>query len=391
MQDSTTPAASPGTTIDLTKLDLSEADLNALRERLGNIDLSRVDLSKVDLSGIDFSNIDLSAIDFSKLDPSKVDLSVFGIGTAEGSGAAMTFESILNDPNLGGVAAAIAIVGGTLLGGLILWFAGRKLVKPAFALLGAVAGGLLGAIFVPASGLAASLPASLPPMWVGLGGGVIIGLIISIAAFRFALIAVSALSGSALATLIAVVAVGLQAAPDSEAPPLNSSEMLLKDVPVGAPDEFAANDPSVEEPSLEDPSNASQDDRADPTAADAPEGITAENARAFFGELAGELRETYWEPVPTWKRSSVIGAGFLGLLVGAAIGLLMPNRSATIITAFAGAGLWVPSVASIATWAGTPKAWFDHSPTTWLVVWIVISGLGVIVQLSGSRRKKRRN
>lgn len=355
-------APNPSTTIDLTQLDLSENTLVQIRERFGEIDLTSVDLTQVDLSGIDFSTADFSNIDLSLLDPNLVDLSVFDPASA--STAAATFESFMQDPNLASI-AAFAIVGGTLIGGLTLWLAGRKLVKPVFALLGAVAGGLIGAALLPATGIASALPASLSPVWVGLGLGSILGMGISIAAFRFALVAVSGVAGSALATLVAVVVLGVNSGQTAEAPPLENDELLLDGVRV-AGEEAPAAEPSP----------------------DAPQGITADRARSFATELFDELRETYWEPVPVWKRSSVFGATFLGLLAGAAIGLLMPKRSTTLITSFAGAGLWLPSIASIASWAGAPSTWFDHPPIAWLIVWLVVSGLGVIIQVSGARKKK---
>lgn len=372
-------ASDPGVTVDLSKLELDGIDLSSL----DGIDLSSVDLTKVDLSKVDLSGVDLSGLDLSSLDPSRVDLSVFGLGTGSGMGTgpevAATFESIMADPSLGALAAAITVVGGTLLAGLALWLAGRKLVKPAFALLGAAAGGLLGVVALPASGLAGSLPVSLPPTWVGLGAGALLGLIIALAAFRMALIVVSALAGSALATLISVVALGLQAAPTAESPPLTTQQLLLEGVPVEGETVEGETD-SSDEPETE---------RADENTEDAPEGISTEKARAFLSELSDQIRETYWEPVPEWKRASVLGASFFGLILGGALGLLMPKKSATLITAFAGAGLWIPSIASIAAWAGVPAGWLDRTPLQWLVIWIVVSIVGVIIQASNARKKKR--
>ena len=79
---------------------------------------------------------------------------------------------------------AHAVIGVCLAGGAVLWLAGRRVIKPVFALLGAALGGAVGFLMLPE---ATPSIAGIPSPYIGLGGGAIIGLMGGIALLRFAI------------------------------------------------------------------------------------------------------------------------------------------------------------------------------------------------------------
>ncbi|MEO0511284.1 MAG: hypothetical protein AAF108_00080 [Planctomycetota bacterium] len=295
------------------------------------------------------------------------------------SSLADSAEKFLQDPSFGAVAATVAVVGGSLLGGLVLWAAGKKMVRPVFGLVGAAAGGLLGAVLLPATGLGAQLPVSLPPTWVGLAAGAIVGILFALAAFRFSLAIIAGLTGLALALLISVVAVGLQHVPTQNAKPLTPKQLLLEGVPVD--DEDAPTGDTAARETTTDQQTPSSNGTSP----------TTDQARAFATEVVDHLRTTYWEPTPVWKKSTVIASAFFGFIGGLAVGVLMPKRSTAVVTALAGAGLWIPPAVALAARAGAPTEWFQRSPEQWLAIWLVVSALGVVVQLTLGKKKRKRD
>ena len=73
-----------------------------------------------------------------------------------------------------------------LVGGLLLWLFGGRILKPLFGLAGLVLGGMVGLIALPAFGVEAV--AGAPGAAIGLGIGAVIGLVVALVALKAAVI-----------------------------------------------------------------------------------------------------------------------------------------------------------------------------------------------------------
>ena len=64
------------------------------------------------------------------------------------------------------------------------------------------------------------------------------------------------------------------------------------------------------------------------------------------------------------------------------VGVVMPRKSAAVVTAMAGAGLWLASGAWLAHAVEVPgKELLHRSPLAWSAIWLAVSLVGIIVQI----------
>ena len=392
------------TDVDLSGIDLSQLDLSKLG--LGDIDLSQIDLSSVDLSQIDLSGVDLGSVDLSQVDLSGVDWQGL-VGSAQeavdlsmistaGQESMDVLRDLLNDPSFGAQAGATGVLLAGLFGGLILWAAGGKLVKPMFGLLGLAAGAVLGLVVVPLTPLPSMV--GLPPTWVGIGLGAVLGLLMAMILFRISIAVLASVALGGLVTLGTAIAIGLEQPGATESGgALSPQELLLEGVPLldedaeppadGAPEVEPEGETDTPEPDAGTPGDAA-------AAGDDPDAAGEADARsrslAFVRELWGELRATLWDPIPAWQRTTLAASTFMGLLGGLLAGMLFPTKCSKLVTSMAGAGVWIPSLVGTLAWLQiNTGSTFDRTPIQWLVIWLLASIIGLGVQVTGGKRKKQ--
>lgn len=255
--------------------------------------------------------------------------------------------------------SAHALALGALIGGLIMWAFGRRLLKPAFALAGICLGGLLGLVLVPS--FAPDTILGVPSAWIGLGLGLVLGLVQAIALYRFTM--------AVAAAVILGVAGTLGAASWMKFEPIQRiSEVAPTPVPIG---EFTP-------PALTQP----------PTAEQLLEHVkpVAERVRVFAVEI-GDAIAAEWALLSSKQQGILVLSGLGGVVLGLVLGLVFPSRASAVVTSLLGAAAWLPAAAWLS--AATEAPWHGRLPTTamtWLIVWVSVSTLGVLIQLSMSAR-----
>ena len=282
--------------------------------------------------------------------------------------------------------AGMLVVAAVLVGGLLMWAFGGRLVKPMYGFLFGVAGAVAG-LFLPAGlGLAVN-------PYLGIGVGAVTGALAGLLLFRLSMATALALAGGVLAPTLAGAVMWLNPSATPSAATgsaLSGAELLLPGVPVenavdasGAPlDSFYATNGTAHE--------GARADQAVGEAVQAAAAIAksaAERLRRFSAELAGEAR-TAWDRLPGEQRLVLAIAGALGALAGFLLGLSFPKKVAAIGSAFLGAGIWVPVAARVMDDFSLPGAGaLPSSARGWLAVWLLIAAAGMALQWTVLRPK----
>ncbi|HYC99907.1 MAG TPA: hypothetical protein VEB22_01665 [Phycisphaerales bacterium] len=349
-------------------------------------------------------------------------------------------EALYNLPWLVQVPVALA-----LIAGVVLWLAGRRLIRPVTIMIGLGLGGVLGFLVLPVV-----MPGVAISPYLGLAGGAAAGLTIALLLYQVATAITfgSAIGAGCGVTAAAVLGTALTLPASaqledpvlplpSEAPaqlgggeqplyvpppaPWNPHIEPLPEPDVGpegadvqnpgvirakpvhkpkpttthAPAKIAKPKGTSAKPSAKRAGSADAPKTARPAAA-----TTGKSARAGAGSAAGRVgqfwqaaRATWggwWDSVPERNKPWIIGATVVGVAAGTVLGLLLPAWSAGAVTALAGAAIWIPA----AVWLGT--AWAAPgftargagtvhalSPGGWIAVWLVIAIIGVACQWYG--------
>ncbi len=255
-----------------------------------------------------------------------------------------------------------SLVLAAFIAGAVMWLFGRHILRMTFVLIGMAAGGLAASLLLPA------LQIGVPPV-VGIIIGAALGGVLSFVVFRVTVALWLGALGAILGVSICALVIGFSM-PEPPTGPLLGDELLLEGVPLvdSTPAETDENS-GFDGPPLELPDAAT---------------LADERIRAFVDHLVQEAR-TAWSSIPSDQRLKLVSSALLGLSLGAIIGFIAPKRSSAALTAcvgsavIIGSGLWLASAAGLEP-PRIPLA-------VWAMVWIVLSALGMKVQLMGSRRK----
>ena len=251
-------------------------------------------------------------------------------------------------PQGGTVPLAVALVAG-----IILWLFGAKLVKPVFLLLGLAAGGFVGAILLPMTGIPPFDLASitLSPGVTGVLIGGVIGALVALALFRVVITMTAALAFAAAGLMGALVFLHFNPAPPPETPPDQTaaqSDSQSDTQPDGsAPDPLDSIDRDAAERTV-DAFNASRDAPLldDETKQDLLD--AAERSRAFLRTAADAIGDEL-ESRTMREKTIAFASMFGGLALGLLVGVTMPNRTAALVTALLGAAIWMSAALALLT------------------------------------------
>lgn len=257
-------------------------------------------------------------------------------------------------------AALLGILAAAAIAGIVLWLAGRIVLKPAIVFLLALAGGGLGAIAAPM--LAGNEPI---PVAAGAGIGLALGALLGLIVFRFAM---AVALGATLA-----VALPLAAA-----------------VPLGMPEEADEAWAAIAAPSLPPtaatPPDPSLSTSAPPTWAAIAEGNLADRAGVVTTAAHHALRalDSRWAQLSPGDRAIMALSSIAGAILGVALGLVLPLWAAGITSALLGPAVWLPCIVCGIRSAGlaSPEA-LAHGPAEWLMIWGGLAAVGLAVQGAG--------
>lgn len=318
-------------------------------------------------------------------------------------------------------------VGVALVVGLMLWAFGGKVVKPAFAVLGFVAGGLIGMMIAPAVGVedAFGLEATTLAM---LGGG-IGGVFLAAMLFRLAMTATATIALGSLGLMAGLVAAphleleppealasivgqsppadegAIDGGPHDELP--DSSSALLTG---GRPRAIAVSDPVPIGLGHPDALDAGSDtgpfaggqssgaignrDRAAETLdafAEEASAFAVEASRrvsAFASQLWGATKVAFSELKP--RERYTVGVFTLG---GAALGLLLgslaPRKAASLVTALFGSAVWMTALVWTMLALELPGTdLLDQPPVHWAMAWGIVALVGMVYQAGSGGQKQ---
>lgn len=268
--------------------------------------------------------------------------------------------------------AAHALATGGLIAGLILWAMGRRVLRPIFAVIGALTGGGLGFFVLPAIGPATI--AGVPAPFLGLFVGGVLGIVGAYVLYRFAVaISFAAVAGLA-GILIAASALHLQPeAKGATEAALDSARQRLAE----AEQEHTA---AMATPEAQPPPRSTEQKILNDA---------GQRARAFLNALADEF-QSRWGALPARSRLIVLLSAVGGTGLGLMLGLLMPTRSAAAVTACFGSAVWLPSAVWLTSVLALPgRGLLDLGALAWLITWIVVATLGFVVQMTGSAKKAK--
>jgi hypothetical protein len=259
--------------------------------------------------------------------------------------------------------AAHMVIGLALVTGLVLWLAGRSVLKGCFALLGALGGGCLGFLLLPE---ATASVGGVPSPYIGLAGGAAAGFVAGVTLFRFAVAISTGAAMCVAAVLIAATALKIEPAPVAVEPP----GFLTTLQELGTPSEPRPKDDLPEAAQV------------------VIEGMrpVAERVREFARENSQRARST-WDAQPDRSRTILGLAGLGGAFAGFVIGMYAPKRSTALATAMIGSGIVLGSAAWLLQAFGNPlNVRLDHGPMVWVGAWGLAAAAGLAFQLRPQRK-----
>lgn len=332
-----------------------------------------------------------------------------------------------------------------LIAGLILWLAGRRLIRPVTILVGLGLGGLVGFLVLPIL-----MPGFALSPYLGLAAGAAGGLTVALLLYQ---VATAITFGSAIGAGCGVMAAAILGTaltlpasaqmdepepvenpgqlgggeqptyvPPSPTPDWNPQVETLPEPdngPEGADVEnpgVIRGKPVVVKPKPAVPLRVTKVPAAKPQKSGGktagPESSTAakhlhdadglvsdeardaaENAAAKVGSFWGAARSAWsewWDSVPARNRPWIIGSTLAGVTVGTVLGLLLPAWSAGAVTALAGSAIWLPCALWLGTAWGVPgfvgrggASLTGLSTGGWIAVWLVVAVIGVACQWYG--------
>lgn len=245
--------------------------------------------------------------------------------------------------------------------GLVMWLFGKRLLKPAFVVLGMFLGAVIG--FVIASAAMPETIVGVPSIFVGLGVGAVLGLVQGLTTYRFAM-AISAAVMLCLASTLGAAA-------------------WLRFEPLAKAAQVAGSSAIELKPALTPQSLGSA---AEIKAAVKPVG---EQVQAFVSQAADQLRHA-WGGLQASEQTTIVLSGLGGAIVGVIFGLIFPTRASAGLTAMLGAAVLLPSAAWLLAAADAPgREHLPQSALVWLIVWLAVAAVGCILQLTVMNRRAK--
>jgi hypothetical protein len=296
------------------------------------------------------------------------------------------FSQIIRDLPVSGVIPVFLLV----VLGLLLWAAGRRMLRFAVAAAGLVCGSLLGLLAGEATGMAYAA-------WIGSVIGALAMAGAALLAFRAAVAMIMAVVFAIASPLCVIAIAEIQA---------KRAGVSVRDGEIHNP----ITDKATQWWDRVEQTEAGEQTRlAIKSATDATKkklDASLQRARDALSESVGtqvadQLAEvqrftarlvaaikSQWDQAPESMRPTLIFAALLGAVVGLFVGFFAHSFSAAAVTACAGSLLWLGAARVLAVRLGIPEGpWMPASGTAWLSVWLITALLGLGIQWSFRRRK----
>ncbi|MCA9294903.1 MAG: hypothetical protein KC983_00265 [Phycisphaerales bacterium] len=276
--------------------------------------------------------------------------------------------------------------------GLVMWVAGRRCLKYAFAVLGLLAGGLVGWV------LGTSIDVGIAP-WIPAVFLAVLLATVAALAYRLAVAATLAvvlgISGPMLVRTIAqargmpLLETTAEAADDDAARTWDDATDALSD-----PDAMDEIDRWLNGDAVSDEAATRLGDEVRETVRETADrlGVSVDTDEQIaharhFGAWVAETVRAEWARTPEALRPTILMAAASGVLLGALLGALAPMVGASIVTSFGGSLLWLSGLRLVLIRVGAPTEWLPESPAVWLLLWLLVALTGIAIQWTTGPRK----
>ena len=280
-------------------------------------------------------------------------------------------------------------LGMALMGGLLLWLVGARVIKPVFFLFGLAIGAFVGTTILPLTGLPTFHPAgfTLTPGITGLIAGGILGSLVSLAMFRLVIAMTSAMAFAAAGVLGAMVFLHFN--PTLTQGDLTETQAAL----VETTDSLAGITSSLNETinreaaetalNILDEDGKVLDDDAKQQLKDA-----ATRSQEFVSHIYGTIKADL-DQRPARDKLIALSSGFAGLAFGLLVGVVMPKRTTALVTSlFGSAAVMASTTALLTARSGQRPDFLNQTAVIWAGVWALLTILGLMVQLGFLTRSK---
>ena len=282
-------------------------------------------------------------------------------------------------------------LGTALMAGLLLWLVGARVIKPVFFLFGLAIGAFVGTTILPLTGLPTFTPGgvTLTPGITGLIAGGILGSLVSLAMFRLVIAITSAMAFAAAGVLGAMIFLHFNPTitdgqlTDTESAMVDSGNALagittsLNDTINREAAQHATN--------LIDQDNKVLDDDTKQQLKDA-----AARSKEFVEQMYTTIKADL-DQRPTRDKLIALSSGFAGLAFGLLVGVVLPKRTTALVTALFGSAVCMASITALLTArSGARPDFLNQSAVTWAIAWVVLTAVGLMVQLGFLTRSKNK-
>lgn len=280
-------------------------------------------------------------------------------------------------------------LGVALMAGILLWIMGARVIKPVFFLFGLAIGGFVGTTLMPLIGFPSFEVGgiSISPSVVGLLCGGIIGALCALAMFRLVIAMTSAFAFGVAGVVGAMIflhynpTLGDGELGETESALVESGESTLNGLTNSLSDDLTREAAERSVDSF-DRDGKILDENTKQQLKDA-----AERSRQFLSEL-GQTISAELERRPTRDKMIAFSAGFAGFAFGLLIGVVLPKRTTALVTSLFGSAVCMGAVSALLTArSGERPEYLDQSATTIAIVWVILTGIGLMIQLGFITRK----
>lgn len=282
-------------------------------------------------------------------------------------------------------------LGVALMGGLLLWLVGSRVIKPVFFLFGLAIGAFVGTTILPLTGLPTFHPGGITftPGVTGLITGGILGSLVSLAMFRLVIAMTSALAFAAAGVLGAMVFLHFNPTV-LEGEPTDAEMAMIESGDTVAGITTSLNDTITREAAERAVDLLDQDEKI----LDEETKQQLKDAATRSKDFVSHMYETVMadlEQRPTRDKLIATSAGFAGLAFGLLVGVVMPKRTTALVTALFGSAACMASATALLTArSGQRPEFLNQSAVVWAGVWVVLTVVGLMVQLGFLTRNKNK-
>jgi len=273
-------------------------------------------------------------------------------------------------------------LGMALMAGLLLWLVGSRVIKPVFFLFGLAIGAFVGTTIIPLTGLPSFDIGgiTLTPGVTGLLAGGILGSLVSLAMFRLVIAMTSAMAFAAAGVLAAMIFLHFNPTISTGDP--SETEIALAESADSLAGITTSLNEEISRQAAEQAVNLLGDDGEildDDTKQQLKDAAT--RSKEFVEHMYNTIKADL-DSRPTRDKLIALSSGFAGLAFGLLVGVMMPKRTTALVTSLFGSAVCMAATTALLTArTGARPGFMNQSAVIWAVAWIVLTVLGLMVQL----------